>query len=59
MFIVTDYAALNEVYLYPKLINHWPHVLHAWRYDKLVDFIWAVYFESKSDRVLIYVILLQ
>ena len=52
-------SLLNKVHLYPKLINHRPHVLHAWRYGKLTDFIQAVYFESKSDRVLIYVILLQ
>ena len=30
---------LNEDYLYPKLINHWPHVLHEWGYDKLTEFI--------------------
>ena len=29
-------SLLNEVYLYPELIsNHWPQVLHVWRYDKL------------------------
>ena len=29
-------SLFNEVYLYPKLIsNHWPQVLHVWRYGKL------------------------
>ena len=29
-------SLLNEVYLYPELIsNHWPQVLHVWRYEKL------------------------
>ena len=27
--ITSGSSLLNEVYLYPKLINHWPHVLHA------------------------------
>ena len=22
-----------------EVANHWPQVLHAWRYDKLTDFI--------------------
>ena len=39
-----DVALHLGLYLYPKLI------LHAWRYSKL-----TVYFESQTDRVLIYV----
>ena len=27
-------SLLNEVYLQSKA-NHWPQVLHVWRYDKL------------------------
>ena len=48
-------SLLNEVYLYSELISSFTCV----EIRQVYNFIQAVYFESKSDRVLIYVILLS
>ena len=48
-------SLLNEVYLYPKLITG----LKFYMCGDRTSLQFYVYFESKSDRVLIYVILLS